>query len=78
MSKRQPSPACIYTTNPAGGFINSHRRFCTYCDADATKHVYLRYWCGNVCGAHVKRGIKGSEILDGVIVAHDDSDDATI
>ena len=61
---------CIHERNPRGGFINSHKRFCAYCDEDATKHANVNgSWCGNLCVEHTKRlaaRSKGVHIEDGI------------
>lgn len=47
---------CIHERNPAGGFCASHKRFCAYCDSDATRHANVDgRWCGNICSEHAKR-----------------------
>ena len=48
MEELQP-PDCIHRNNPFGGFGPSHSIWCCSCGAVVTHHVYLEYWCGNVC-----------------------------
>lgn len=45
-------PACIHETNHMSGFEDVHGVLCARCDRDAVRHVYLGYWCGNVCAKH--------------------------
>lgn len=53
------TPACIQEINSASGFESVHGFLCARCDRDAVVHIYLSYWCGNVCSMH------GTELATG-------------
>lgn len=63
---------CIHRRNPMGGFLTSHRRFCARagCDEDATHHINLEHWCGNVCKEHCDALKKASpgEVTDTIYI----------
>jgi hypothetical protein len=61
---------CLFERNPAGGFESMHKFHCAFCDDDATHHLNVSYWCGNVCKAHADRQAakhKQAEIEEGII-----------
>lgn len=49
---------CIQQKNSGAGFISEHGRFCacngSMCEADATHHVHLGFWCANGCRRHAE------------------------
>lgn len=59
---------CIQLRNQGAGFQGSHRRFCTYCEADATCHANVGYWCGNVCLPCAKKKFKPGQVEEGVFL----------
>lgn len=64
---------CIHKINPVGGFYSNHTHFCGHgqCEEDATHHVYIDYWCANVCEKCMKAQLKahrGAEVVGQVYV----------
>lgn len=67
---------CLHKRNPAGGFIGRHGRICSMfgCDNNTVGHIYLGYWCANLCAKHVKyySTRKDAEVSDKISIVEEE------